>query len=215
MFLLLSWLFYKSLLLGLIISPALLFFENMYEKEVEHIKKQKWEEKFSKYLEDLDSHIRLGHSMEYSTKQSIKESEFLQSEKWMIEELELNVYVSDVFQKLAEKKKIESLTQFAGVLDSALKSGSNLHDLMQNSIQQIQKRIKMEEEIQSMLTKVKYESRILVVFVPFLLIYLKSLSPNFSRIMYQGLYGRFIMTICLGIYLLASYFCYSMTKAEI
>lgn len=73
----------------------------------------------------------------------------------------------------------------------------------------------MEKEINSMLTKVKYESRLLTLFVPFLLLYLKALSPNFRQVMYQTLQGRMVMGVCLGIYLLAAYLCYSMTQIEI
>lgn len=212
---LLTWLFFESLWLGLLLSPVLLFMENIVAEEVEQRKKQKWEEAFGKFLEELDSHIRLGHSLELSTIEAIKKSEVFADEEWMAKELEMNVYVADVFQNLAEKKQVESLTYFTGVLSSSLQSGGNLHELMQNSMVQIQKRIKMEEEIHSMMTKVKYESRILTLFVPFLLLYLKGLSPNFKQIMYHSLQGRLTMGVCLGIYLLAAYLCYHMSQIEV
>lgn len=212
---LLAWLFFESLWLGVLMSPILLFMENAVAEEVQQRKKQRWEESFSKFLEELDSHVRLGHSLESSTIDAIRKSEAFQNEAWMIRELEMNVYVADVFQALAGKKEVESLTHFSGVLGSSLRSGGNLHELMQNSMIQIRKRIKMEEEIHSMLTKVKYESRILTLFVPFLLMYLKSLSPNFKQVMYHSLQGRLVMCVCLGIYLLAAYLCYYMTQAEI
>ena len=128
-------------------SPMLLFLENTAAEEVEQRKKQKWEDSFSKFLEELDSRIRLGHSLESSTVEAIRHSEVFESEAWMIKELEMNVYVGDVFQTLAEKKEVESLTHFSGVLRSTLRSGGNLHELMQNSMVQIQKRIKTEDEI--------------------------------------------------------------------
>lgn len=215
MLVLLTWLFYANIWPGLIFSPILFFLENIVAEEVDQRKKQRWEEAFSKYLEELDSHIRLGHSLELGTKQAIKDNDLLKTETWMVDQLEMNVYIADIFQSLAEKKQVESLTHFAGVLGSALKSGSNLHDLMQNSMVQIQKRIKTEEEIQSILTKVKYESRILIFLVPLLLVYLKSLSPNFTKVMYHSIQGRLVMTVCLGIYILATYLCHSMTQVDL
>lgn len=211
----LCWAFFQSLLLSVLLLPLLFVLEGKVAEESERKKDQKWEESFQRYLTDLDSNLRLGHSLERSTAEAINSSTAFEEEKWMISELEMNVYVADVFQKLAEKKKIESLRQFSSALSSALQSGSNLHELVQNSIFQIQKKIRMEAEIKSMLTKVKYESSLLTALVPMMMIYMKTLSPNFKEVMYGSLQGRFVMLVCLAIYLAASYLCYYMTQIDI
>lgn len=215
LFLLLSWLFFESFWPGILLSPLMVWLEKKVAAEQEQAKKRKWEQAFDRYLEELDSYIRLGHSLETAMIEGLEASDLLQADQWVARELEMNVSAADVFRALAEKYQVESLTHFVGVLDSTLKSGGNLHELMQNSMLQIRKRMKTETEIQSMLTKTKYESRILILFVPFLLFYLKSLSPNFRQVMYQSLQGRLVMSVCLIIYLLAASLCYTMTQIEI
>ncbi len=213
--LLLGWLFFESLILGALLLPVLVFTEERAAEEMEQRRKQKWEEDFGKYLTELDSQIRLGRSLESGMSEALRGGGLFAAEDWIVQKLEMNVSAADIFSELAEKKPMEGLKYFTAALESSLQSGGNLHELMQNSLIQIQKKLQMEKEINSMLTKVKYESRLLTLFVPFLLLYLKALSPNFRQVMYQTLQGRMVMGVCLGIYLLAAYLCYSMTQIEI
>ncbi|AVM68384.1 hypothetical protein C3V36_03445 [Lachnospiraceae bacterium oral taxon 500] len=213
--LLLGWLFFESLILGALLLPVLVFTEERAAEEMEQRRKQKWEEDFGKYLTELDSQIRLGRSLESGMSEALRGGGLFAAEDWIVQKLEMNVSAADIFSELAEKKPMEGLKYFTAALESSLQSGGNLHELMQNSLIQIQKKLQMEKEISSMLTKVKYESRLLTLFVPFLLLYLKALSPNFRQVMYQTLQGRMVMGVCLGIYLLAAYLCYSMTQIEI
>ena len=213
--LLLGWLFFENLLFGALLLPILFFTEERAAEEMEQRKKQKWEEDFGKYLTELDSHIRLGHSLEAGMSEALRSGGLFAAEEWIVQKLAMNVAAVDIFNELAARKPIEDLRYFAAALDSSLQSGGNLHELMQNSLIQIQKKLQIEKEINSMLTKAKYESRLLTLFVPFLLLYLKALSPNFRQVMYQTLQGKVVMGVCLGIYLLAAYLCYSMTQVEI
>lgn len=213
--LLLGWLFFENLLFGALLLPILFFTEERAAEEMEQRKKQKWEEDFGKYLTELDSHIRLGHSLEAGMSEALRSGGLFAAEEWIVQKLAMNVAAADIFNELAARKPIEDLRYFAAALDSSLQSGGNLHELMQNSLIQIQKKLQIEKEINSMLTKAKYESRLLTLFVPFLLLYLKALSPNFRQVMYQTLQGKVVMGVCLGIYLLAAYLCYSMTQVEI
>ncbi len=211
----LSWLFFESILMSGLLLPILVFLEGAAAEELRQRQKQKWEEDFGRYLAELDSYIRLGHSLESGMTEAIRKSGLLLSEDWMLKKLEMNVYATDIFRELAERRPTEGLKYFAAVIDSSLQSGSNLHELMSNHILQLQKKLQMEREIQSLLTKAKYESRMLTLFVPLLLLYLKGLSPNFRQIMYLTLSGKMVMAFCLGLYLLASYLCYSMTQIEL
>ena len=211
----LSWLFFESWLMGAVLLPLLFLSEERAAEEMEQRKRQKWEDAFGKYLTELDSQIRLGRSLESGMSEALSNGGLFAEEDWMLQKLEMNVAAADIFNELAKRKPVEGLKYFAAALDSSLQSGGNLHELMQNSLIQIQKKLQMEKEISSMLTKIKYESRLLTLFVPFLLLYLKALSPNFRQVMYQTLQGRMVMGVCLGIYLLASYLCYSMTQVEL
>lgn len=211
----LTWIFFESLIVGLFLLPILIFLEPRVATEVRNHKMRGWEMEFSKYLTNLDSSIRLGHSLETAMVEAAKENTLFGKESWMIKELEMNVYIADIFRKLAEEKNMESIRHFASALESAIHSGSNLHELILNNIFQIQKKIRMEIEIRSMLTKIRYESGMLVGFVPFTLLYLKGLSPNFQKVMYGTLQGKTVMLLCMGIYLTASYLCYAMSQVEI
>ena len=213
--LLLGWLFFESLAFGLLLLPLLLLTEGRAAEEMEQRRKRQWEEDFAKYLTELDSHIRLGRSLEAGMSEALRAGGVFAAEDWIVQKLEMNVSAADIFSELAERRPIEGLNYFAAVLDSNLRSGGNLHELMQNSLIQIQKKLQMEKEISSLLTKAKYESRLLTLFVPFLLLYLKALSPNFRQVMYQTMQGRMVMGVCLGVYLWAAYLCYSMTQVEI
>lgn len=209
-----SWVFFDHFLAAVFLLPILPFIEGQVAEELKEKRQQKWEAMFSRYLTELDSNIRLGYSLESSTIAVARKNPLFQ-EDWIQKELEMNVYIVDIFRKLAEKRRTESLKAFANALETALESGSNLHELMQNNMIQIQKKLQMEKEIASLLTKVKYESHILVLFVPFLILFLRYASSNFQMVMYQTLQGRVVMLVCLFLYILASYLCYYMTQVEV
>lgn len=209
----LSWIFFESVFFGLFFLPLAWFAEGVAHTQVKKRRQRKQEKQFARYLEELDSNLRLGYSLEKSTLEALKKQDF--QAEWMGRELEMNVYVLEVFEHLAQKTGLESIRQFSAVLQAVAGSGGNFHEVMRHSIQQIQKKQNVEEKIQSLLTKAKYESRLLILFVPLLLLYMKTLSPNFRKVMYHSLSGKVVMMVSLVLYLFASYLCYAMTEVEL
>lgn len=211
----LSWLFFHSWwgILPMLFCVWLL--RKRVTDELIEWRDARFERGFCLYLKQLDSHVRLGHSLSKAVVEAAEETDVFADEQALLQSLTMNAYVVDVFRQLANKKKNENLTFFADILESSLQSGSDFHKIISNINSQIQDKARMEDEIRRLLTKSRFEALILLVLVPAMLLYLNLVSPGFAEVMYGQPAGVLAMIVFLIMYGFAAYLCYIFAKVEI
>lgn len=124
-----------------------------------------------------------------------------------LETVKKGLSVNICFQKLLwdfEKKcNIEEISEFVDIFCLAEKTGGNLVEIIDSAANMISQKIIVDEEIEAIIRAGKLERQLMMV-IPFLIIlYIESTNKNFFAPLYQNLAGILVMSVCLGIYLVA------------
>ena len=206
-----SLLFYRSILLALGASPVLLIYMKKWEEEYIEKRKQVFQVQFCDAMQALTSALSVGYSMENAMKEAKKDLALMYTKRdlimkefsYMEHQIRMSVSTTQAWQEFAERIRQEDVENFATVFTIAKKSGGNALAIMRNTMQQIQDKIEVKREIETVMTEKKLEFRVMALIPMGMLGYMYICFPDFMSALYSNLLGRIIMTICLGIYIVA------------
>lgn len=211
--LLMAWLYYRNLWIGIVLCPIGVW---LYKEQLQALEKKKEAEflkQFQDFLQMLLAALSAGYSIENSMKEAKKELAILypmqgrirKEMKIVIHQLNFQMPVEQTLREFAKRVDAEDLKTFIEVFVLAKRSGTNMLRILQDAISQISEKIEVKREIETILAAKVYELKVMTG-IPYGIIFYITLSfPEFLRGLYGGVLGRGVMTICLGIYLLACY----------
>ena len=204
-------LFYQSIW-AVILFPLVWFFQRkealLVQKEE---KKQKLQEEFLHGISVLNSALQAGLSMENAWREveiEIKAmygetSEWYKDIKEMNQKVAHNSPVEKLFLELAYKSKLEDMMQFAELLEFGKRSGSNWKKIIENTVYQMTERQTAKEQIAVMVAEKKMEQQIMNILPLGLLAFLQISARDYMAVLYHNWLGVVVMTIFLGVYILA------------
>ena len=91
----------------------------------------------------------------------------------------MNQQLEVVYEEFAKKSGIEEIENFSEVLSFAKRGGGNLVGIIQNTVRNISSKIRIEEEIQTMIAQKIIELKEKNVMQVFLMFYLEITSPDY------------------------------------
>lgn len=218
-----AYFFYKSIIVFFILLPGFAVFIRCYRKYLKDKRKKKLLYEFSESLMSVSVNLKAGYSIENAFLEACKDMKlFFGEDSLMAKEimrirkgLEINITLEDLIEDLAGRSKAREIEMFSEVLKSAKRNGGNITEVLINTASQIDMRICVDREIETLITEKKLELRIMES-VPFLIIgYLSLTSEGYFDPLYENLAGRIFMTACLGIYILAVLIGKKIIKIEI
>lgn len=213
---LISYAFYRSALLFIVLFPAIVIYPFFKRKELSTKRKEKLLTEFKDAIYIISTFLSAGYSPENSFKNSIKEIRYLYGDSsYMLKEItnicmNLNIgkNIEQGLNNFATRASIPDIDDFCEVYNIASQRGYNLTKIMNNTCEIIREKIQITQDILAMTAQKRYEQNIMS-FVPFfIIIYLNLTSRGFLNNLYTTLFGRIVMTISLGIYILS----YKMSK---
>ena len=114
-----------------------------------------------------------------------------------------NMTVEELMEDMGKRSGVEDIQDFAGVLRVGKQTGGNLPALFENSMLVIEEKISVKQEILTLISAKRLESRIMSV-IPFVIIfYVDTTSKGYFDVLYTGVAGKILMTACLGVYIFA------------
>lgn len=148
------------------------------------------------------------------------ENAFLESEKDMeiffgrgsliFQELEairrglvVHVSLEDQLQKLGSRSGVGEIKQFAEIFSIAKRRGGDMSSVISNTVNRIREKVETREEIQVLLSGKKMEQMIMKRMPFAILAYIGFSYPGYFEPLYHNGFGYLIMTIGLGIYVVA------------
>ena len=167
--------------------------------------------------------LNVGYSAENAVKEALvdlqliypQEARVVKEFRYMIQQIQLNMSVEQIFLDLAKRTRDEEVQMFATVLGLARRAGGDMVEIVRSAVWQIGEKIEVKQEIETMMAAKKMEFRIMSL-VPFAMIcYIKIAFPGFMNVMYGNLRGIVIMTICLLIYAAAFEWGRRMVEIEV
>ena len=218
-----GFLFYQSLwgILGCL--PIGVWFFKKLEKECEERKKNVFRTQFQEALQSILASLNVGYSLENAMKEAKKDLDVLYEKEsmiqkefnYMLRQLYLQIPMEQVLEEWAERVELDEVRSFVNVFSMAKRSGGNMLAIIRSSIAQIRDRMEVQREIETILTARKYEFRVMSV-IPFGIIgYMRFSFPEFMGMLYGNALGVGVMSICLGIYVMAYYLGENIVNIEL
>lgn len=124
---------------------------------------------------------------------------------WMEKRMQLGESAELLFQDLARRSGLEEIESYGEVLSVARKQGGNLVRISKEAAEHISGSIQVQAEIAQVLAGKKLEKKIMLVMPYFILCYLSLTNPSYLQPLYEGIFGRVWMAICLLLIFVARY----------
>ncbi len=218
-----AWLFYHSLVMAFFLLPLVIpFSEKMHH---ERILKQKHEvgQQFRDALISISTSQKAGYALENAFLEGYKDMRKLYGEQspickelWRVGKgLANNIILEDLLYEMGERTENTYIQEFANVFAVAKRSGGNITQMLEETVEQISNQTDVEKEIDVMIAAGRMEARVMEL-VPFAIIaYVGATSPGFFDPLYGNVAGFAIMTVCLVIYLAAYHLIEKIISIEV
>ena len=208
---LVSWLFYHSFWAVL---PFLAGLPVFLKKSRENRIKERREELLTEFLTGIRaiaSALDAGYSMENALGEAVKETEkvygmdgvFTEELREMERKRNLNQSMETLWADLGKRSGLEDIENFGEIFQVARRSGGNLKEMIQSTADNITRKTETRREIEISLAAKKMEQKVMSAVPFFILAYVDLGSSEFLEGLYHNTFGILLMTVCLGLYLIA------------
>lgn len=208
---LISYAFYRSLILFFVLSPISLVYPFFSINKLSEKRRNKLLVEFKDTIYIIATFLSAGYSSENSFKNSIKEIRYLHGDNsLMVKEiinicngLNIGKTIENGLENFSKRTGLSDIEDFCEVYNIAKKKGYNLTKVINSTCEIIREKIQITQDILASTAQKRFEQNIMS-FVPFfIIIYLNLTSKGFLASLYTTLFGRFIMSICLIVYIIS------------
>ena len=169
------------------------------------------EQQFKETLISVQTNLQSGYSVENAFAESYsyvagvygKNSDMAKELMWIQKGLHNGDTLEHLLLDLGRRCPESSLEEFAGIYSIACKSGGGWTEIIMKIVAGINQRMEIKQEIETLVHGKKMESRVMSIIPFFILFYMDVTSKGYFDVLYHNLAGILIMTICLGIYIVA------------
>lgn len=166
---------------------------------------------FKDVMDSMISALVAGYSMENAITEAYHDLQLLGNDNsimrdelhTMMQKLKLKHSLDDLLLDLGHRSGLEDIITFAQIYATARRSGGNLVRVMKRTANNINEKMEMKREIQTMIAGKKMESACMMAIPLFIILYLKICSPGFLDPLYSNLSGRIFMTVAFVVYIVA------------
>lgn len=123
----------------------------------------------------------------------------------MINQMAVNIPLEVILDDFGRRSKVEDIVLFSEILKYAKRSGGNIIGIITKTIDTINSKNDVKSDINTLISGKNYEKKIMSIMPFFIIIYLKLTSKTMLTPLYNNLAGILVMTVCLGIYLIANH----------
>ncbi len=218
-----AYLFYKNIIIMLLVSPGALLLIKLQKKRLMEKRFFELNMQFKEALVSISAALNAGYSLENSLFEATKDLLLLYDEddyiikefRFMLYELQINKTVEEIFLEFEGRAHLEDVTNFVDVLVTAKRTGGDIIKIIGATSKNINDKIEVRREIQTMITAKKFEANIMCMIPLGIILYMWVSSPGYLDVLYNNVLGIIIMTVLLAIYCMAYLLCNHLTKIEI
>lgn len=200
-------LFYDSLLLCALCAPFAVFVLRMAACSRCAARQRRLNSEFKELLTSLSASMAAGCSIESAFAPAYAELQGIYQGRSLIERevliilrgLEMSADIEQLLGDLAARSGVEDIREFAGVVAVAKGSGGNLIQMMKRMVENIDSRLEVEDEIDTMVTSKRLEQNIMSAMPFAIIMYLRVCNKGYMDVMYGNVFGVVVMTVCLAV----------------
>lgn len=209
--LLVSYLFYHSVMAIVLIIPFYPVFLRIRAKRLLQKQKQELCGQFRETISSVAAALNAGYSVENAWREAKGEIAQMYGEKaLMVQELQylqahldVNVPLEELLYDFALRSDIEDVISFCQVFFFAKRCGGDFIGIIRTTADQIGQKIELQRQLAADLAARRLESQIMNVVPLVILLYLNLTSPGYFDVLYGNVPGICIMSVCLIVYLFA------------
>ena len=218
-----SYLFYQSIAAFFFLLPFLYFYMRKEKLRLMKKRRQILQREFKEGIEALQAALDTGYSIENAFSEACRDLKMIYPEGSyitmefgrIVQGIRMNKTVEDMLVDFGERSGLDEIQNFAEIFTIAKKSGGDMILIIQSTVQTIREKIEVQGEIETMMSGKRFEQRIMNL-IPFgILLYVKFTSGQMMEVLYGNFLGVFIMTGCLGMYLLAVWLAQRIVSVEV
>lgn len=219
----LGYIFYNRIWTGIFLIPVgVLFYKEQIREENQRNKMHKLQE-FKDFITSVSAALSAGYSLENAVKEGYRELLYLYGEKCemsiqislVLKEIRLNKPFHEVMQELGKRCGVEEIISFAGMVSAAKQSGGNLTELIKSCALDISEKSEQKRELETMINGRKYEQKVMNVVPLAIICYVRITSYDMFSVLYEGILGPVIMSVCLILYVAAICIAEKMMRIEL
>lgn len=209
--LLVSYLFYHSLLAVVLIIPFYPVFLKIKAKRLLQQQKQELCQQFKETIFSVAAALNAGYSIENAWREAKTEMTQMYGEnalmvqelKHILAHLSMNVPLEELLYDFAKRSDMEDVDSFCQVFFFAKRSGGDFIGIIRATSERIGQKIELQRQLAADLAARRLESQIMNVVPLVILLYLNLTSPGYFDVLYGNLSGICMMSACLIVYLAA------------
>lgn len=216
----LAWFFYRSLWAVLILLPVSLCFFIMEMEDLKRKKKLQTELIFQEFMVSLSAGLRAGYSLSNGFEEAYRELRNLYGDKRLfINELRRigrgirdGKRTEEMLEDVGNDLRCDSMENLGRTLKVATFVGGNMNKTLGRAEKVLKNKISLLQDIEDGMAGRRYEAKIMEIMPFALVLYVEWGTPGYTQILFQDMYGRGIMTLCLFMYLLAKVWMFFIVK---
>lgn len=220
----LAYIFYHSLLISVLVAPLGIFYPRLKCTELARRRQEHLGIQFREALYSLSSSVSAGKSLEAAFRDAAKDLHLLYPglDAYIVKELtaitarlERNETLEEALRDLAERSGLEDIKNFAEVFSVGKRSGVDMVEVLINTSNVIGEKLRIKEEINTLLAQRRLEQRILNVMPVALVLLLTWSTGDYMQPMFQTAFGRTVMTAALALLAAAYYISKKISDIEV
>lgn len=204
--------FYQSPLLAGLLALSSAAFPKIRTRQIIAKRKKALNTQFKDMLYALSSSMSAGRSIEMAFRDALRdlaviytdeETPIMKETAYIIRCIEMNMTVEDAISQFAARAHIEDIANFADVIRICKRSGGNLIEVIRTTSQMISDKIETKNEIETVITAKKFESRILTCTPIVMVAVLSSTSPEYMAPVFSTVLGKIVMTVAIVMFVIS------------
>lgn len=208
-----GYIFFGSWIAALVLAAGTLWYPKLKQEQLRDKRQKELTLQFKDALYALASALGAGLSLESSVKAALRdlrvlypeeETDILQEFEYLARRLELNEPLEVALGDFAQRSGLEDVRNFTEVITLCKRTGGNLVQVVKNTATVIGDKIEISQDIDLLLTKQKFEQRILNVMPVIFIGLIKFGGSGYMDSLYTSPVGYLLMGVALVI-LAASY----------
>ena len=214
--------FFRSVLAVVMLLPLVYVFMVKLEKEARAKRREEFKKAYADGLAAFCTALKAGYAPENAIGYAFRELTLLYGRDAPItveySRMEQGIRMQQTpeaqFAAFAAKCGLPEASLFAEVFAVVRKSGGNLVSVVEETGSLLRDHIHTQQEIRTALRAREMEQGIMKAAPLLMLLYLTVFSPGYLDVLYEGLFGRAVMSVCLALYLFAWHLADQVSEVE-
>ncbi len=219
----LSWIFYKVLILSIIFGFlsifSVKFYKEKYKKKIEEQIEDEFYDINMLLVAELESGIPINTAIRNIRREintsPIYKFEYMEKElNLWTKKMGMGMKIEEIILDFSIRSENESLIEYANLIKICSSKGGSLKDIISNTNEVLSEKRQLKRDIEVLIAEKKLEQKVMNLMPIAVLVMLQKSAPEFIEPLYTNLAGRITMTVLLIIFSISYFWSAKLSSLE-